>query len=152
VSRNTRYPRRHRDEEETRRPGIAGAAFFEGTASISAARHRAAKQFRQWGLDQQAEVASLIVSELITNAVRHANSDFELELTRGDSCVRIEVSDRSLEPPVPRERDHGSEAPSGYGLAIVADLSAQWGWRLKDGGGKVVWADVEVSDTSTSAH
>jgi two-component sensor histidine kinase len=132
----------------TDQPGAPDAtvAIFSGEpTSVSAARRHVAEQFGKWGADDQAAVASLIVSELATNAVKYANSGFEVKLTRNEHCVRIVVNDRSVEPPVRRDAD--AYYSSGYGLAIVDELSSRWGWSL-NARGKGVWADLDVSPDS----
>ena len=82
------------------------------------------------------EAAELMTSELATNCLRHARSDFELtiHLTRGE--IRVELSDRGrgqpmLRSPTPRER-------SGRGLRIVQELSEDWGVSPSPNG-KLVW-------------
>lgn len=83
----------------------------------------------------------LVVSELVTNAYRHARGEIFLALSMLDGQVLVEVRDENPKPPEP-----GLSRPDGggQGLHIVARLG-QWGWRPTDRG-KVVWArlpDVE---------
>jgi anti-sigma regulatory factor (Ser/Thr protein kinase) len=78
----------------------------------------------------------LLVSELVTNAVLHARSEVELRLSNSADAVRVDVVDASTRPPVLRTRDDA--AMTGRGLALVAELSAQWGVEETEGG-KSVW-------------
>jgi anti-sigma regulatory factor (Ser/Thr protein kinase) len=109
--------------------------------SIRAARHFAREVFGNWGLDGHAEVGLLIVSELATNAVVHARSDFEVRLQRTGSAVRISVRDASSSLPEPRP--FSADSISGRGLAIVTAFSDRWGSQGY-AGGKEVWADITV--------
>lgn len=66
----------------------------------------------------------LAVTELITNAHKHARSDAQLVLTWDSACLHVSVHDSSPEPPVPSDR--GLDATGGRGLAIVQALSDGW--------------------------
>jgi anti-sigma regulatory factor (Ser/Thr protein kinase) len=82
------------------------------------------------------EAAELMTSELATNCVRHAHSDFELAIHRSREEIRVEVSDHGRGQPVMR-----SPAPreqSGRGLRIVQELAEDWGITPSPNG-KVVW-------------
>jgi anti-sigma regulatory factor (Ser/Thr protein kinase) len=85
----------------------------------------------------------LLVSELVTNAFRHARGPRELWLTAVGPRVRIGVRDASPTGPYPCGNRDG-RLPGGHGLFIVARLSADWGWHLEPGGGKQVWAEVAL--------
>lgn len=82
---------------------------------------------------------SLVVSELVTNAVIHGEGDIVLDVVVEDGSVHVEVSDR--EPHLPDPRDAPPDSESGRGLLLVAKLATQWGVR-RDAPGKVVWADL----------
>ena len=86
----------------------------------------------------------MLVSELATNAVLHAQTPFAVEVTRTDQVVRVSVSDCS--DTAPALRRYSSTAGTGRGLAMVAQLSCDWG----TGGGvrpyaKTVWFEVPLS-------
>jgi anti-sigma regulatory factor (Ser/Thr protein kinase) len=92
----------------------------------------------EWGVGDVADVAELLSSELVTNAVIHARSAIELEAAWTSSDLRVDVRDvgggrvRTAGDPPP------SEAEGGRGLAIVASLADAWG--VEDTGrGKSVW-------------
>jgi anti-sigma regulatory factor (Ser/Thr protein kinase) len=82
------------------------------------------------------EAAELMTSELATNSVRHARSDFELAIHRSRDEIRVEVSDHGEGRPVlrsPTVRDQ-----SGRGLQIVQALAEDWGIAPSPNG-KLVW-------------
>ena len=85
----------------------------------------------------------VIVSELATNAVEHARSEFRVRVVvedeRHSTIVRIEVGDADPRRPVLRQRDGTEEA--GGGLALVQALSARWGIEHA-ASGKIVYAEV----------
>ncbi|MCJ0870922.1 ATP-binding protein [Streptomyces sp. AP-93] len=107
------------------------------------------EQFTAWGIGAQpAEAAELLLSELVTNAVRHSRAprgrDLGIRLARYDGVLRVEVADAGpavkLTPQVVADTDE-----QGRGLAIVAALAERWGCcpRLH-GIGKAVWAEVRT--------
>ncbi|MFI9646029.1 ATP-binding protein [Streptomyces sp. NPDC052040] len=110
------------------------------------ARRGARCVLRSWGLPAEVrETVELVVSELVTNAVRHGRVPgryFEVAMAYdGEKAVEVEVSDASERLPVPA--DPGPEATSGRGLLLVAALSQSWGVRDRSVG-KTVWARVLV--------
>ena len=87
------------------------------------------------------EAAELMTSELATNCVRHAHSDFVLAIHRSRREIRVEVSDHGegqpvVRSPTPREQ-------SGRGLRIVQELSEDWGITPSPNG-KLVWFALPV--------
>jgi anti-sigma regulatory factor (Ser/Thr protein kinase) len=85
------------------------------------------------------EAIELMVSELTTNCVQHAHSDFEVEIEQSPGLIRVEAHDRgagrpTVRSPTPRE-------PTGRGLRVVEALSDAWGIEAKDDG-KIVWFTV----------
>lgn len=94
------------------------------------------------GLEDLADTAGLIVSELATNALKHAGTDIRLTLERDDRQLRLEVHDDSSASVRAREAmplDQG-----GRGLEIVSVLSSDWGVTPDRRGGKSVWAALDV--------
>ncbi len=86
------------------------------------------------------EIAILLVSELVTNAVLHGVSPFELRAMQSHSGLRVEVRDHNAAAgPVLRLGDGLAE--SGRGLQLVDTLADRWGWS-EDGAGKVVWFEI----------
>jgi len=82
------------------------------------------------------EPATLIVSELATNAVLHARSRFDVAVTTDDGRIRIEVTD--FGSGAPEVGELRPTAPGGRGLRIVGALADEWGWADQDGR-KTVW-------------
>ncbi|HET7530929.1 MAG TPA: ATP-binding protein [Mycobacteriales bacterium] len=84
------------------------------------------------------EAARLLVSELVTNCVRHAHTMITLAVDCDDRCVAVAVGDDGEELPVVRD-DVDDDSTGGRGLHLVEALSGEWGVRTRDDGGKVVW-------------
>ena len=97
--------------------------------------------FACWACDRERlDDATLVLSELVGNAVRHAEGDsMQVRLRRTGEVLRIAVHDRSSSHPQPREASVEDE--SGRGMLIINALSHRWGWEPRPDG-KVVWADV----------
>jgi anti-sigma regulatory factor (Ser/Thr protein kinase) len=96
------------------------------------------------------EAAELMTSELVTNCVRHARTDFELSVRPGEE-VRVEVRDSGDGRPVPRSP--GARDASGRGLRIVEAMSDEWG-VIDGASGKTVWfslRDAERADAPAGA-
>jgi hypothetical protein len=87
----------------------------------------------------------LVVSVLVTNAVRARSSVVRVAVALGAGRVRIGVADEANG--WPEQRVAGIRDPNGRGLALVSALCASWGVRLNDAGGKTVWAEVVVPHT-----
>jgi Histidine kinase-like ATPase domain len=95
------------------------------------------------------DVARLLVSELVTNAVLHARTELTLTLDRTGTVVRVQVEDGN--PRLPVLRTHGSDASTGRGLGVIDKMATSWGTHSIEGG-KVVWFEIqtEVEDTAAS--
>ncbi|MEU9877033.1 ATP-binding protein [Streptomyces phaeochromogenes] len=114
------------------------------TRSVPEARRGARSVLTEWRIPTDAaEAIELIVSELSTNAVRHARVPgrfFEVALTYdGQKTVEVEVSDAS--PRLPEHQVPLLDAESGRGLPLVAALAESWELRGRVIG-KTVWARV----------
>jgi hypothetical protein len=119
-------------------------------SSVAAARTFTLRTLQRWGTSDCAEDAAAVVSELLTNALRHAvgnpdngvlSSPIRLGLLHPGPCVLCAVADPSSEVPLPRQPDW--EAETGRGLQVVASLSHRWGYcPAPDQRGKVVWATL----------
>ncbi|MDD1063006.1 ATP-binding protein [Streptomyces cocklensis] len=122
----------------------AGWSFTRGAQAPGRARRLLRDQMAGWGVDKDAaDVAELLVSELVTNSVRHACRPTGRLIAVGaeldpDRLLRVEVADASDVPPVLRARS-GPEAEGGRGLVLVAALAADWGTYPRQHVGKVVW-------------
>jgi anti-sigma regulatory factor (Ser/Thr protein kinase) len=93
-----------------------------------------------WGLGPtDTEVPLLVVSELVTNAVEHAETPVAVTVILEESILDIRVRDHSRAAPILQQRDPLSVR--GRGLQVIAALATSWGWTpLPDG--KTVWAHV----------
>lgn len=118
------------------------ALFREELGSIAAARRLATELVLDEADTVRANVA-LVVSELATNAVRHAGSAFEIELIRERRGLMVAVRDFGQGRPVPATPH--PEDLSGRGLQIVENLATAWGVEMEPSG-KVVWAVVALDD------
>lgn len=87
------------------------------------------------------DTVTLLVSELVTNAVVHAGSEVEVLVRLTPAAVRVEVSDASDVSPVARLA--GEEDTSGRGLGLVESLARRWGIDPSPAGGKTVWFEVD---------
>jgi anti-sigma regulatory factor (Ser/Thr protein kinase) len=92
----------------------------------------------EWGVGVVADVAELLSSELVTNAVLHAQSNIELEAARTSKALRVDVRDAGVGRVEPEASPAPSEAEGGRGLSIVASLANSWGVE-ESANGKSVW-------------
>ncbi|MFD6388022.1 ATP-binding SpoIIE family protein phosphatase, partial [Streptomyces nigra] len=109
-------------------------------AAVADVRARATRQMAAWHLDDLAMTTELIVSELVTNAIRYAEPPLRLRLLR-DSRLTCEVADASST--APRLRHARSTDEGGRGLFLVAQLAHRWGARYTPEG-KIIWAEQEL--------
>jgi len=93
-----------------------------------------------WHLTSLVAKASLVVSELVTNAVIHARSACSVRLTWRDDAVRVDVSDDGDGSPDPQLASEYDE--EGRGLFLISAMSTAWGVEPADGGGKSIWAEL----------
>ncbi|MGW5658526.1 SpoIIE family protein phosphatase [Streptomyces sp. NPDC003758] len=112
-------------------------------AVVSAARHLAAHQLSEWGLEQLVPTTELIISELVTNAIHHGAGPIRLRLIQ-HQVLTCEVFDSGK--CYPRLRHARIVDENGRGLFLIAQLSSRWGFRSATGG-KLVWADQELPST-----
>jgi anti-sigma regulatory factor (Ser/Thr protein kinase)/anti-anti-sigma regulatory factor len=112
------------------------------TANVVAeARALVARACATWGVVEVSEDAELVVSELCSNAVRHARTPMQVLVRRTASHLYIEVFDGS--PRMPVERTVDVLADSGRGLFIIGRFTSAWGSN-RVGAGKVVWAALRL--------
>ncbi|MDX2706755.1 SpoIIE family protein phosphatase [Streptomyces sp. PA03-6a] len=111
-------------------------------AVVSRARALATRQLAEWGLEELRTTTELVVSELVTNAIRHASGPIRLRLIR-QSVFICEVYDGSNT--VPRLRHARTTDEGGRGLFLVAQLTRRWGTRYT-ADGKLIWAEQEIPD------
>jgi anti-sigma regulatory factor (Ser/Thr protein kinase) len=101
------------------------------------ARRVVARCAREHGFD--GDDLALVVTELVTNAVRHGAPPVELEIGTGTQTVTVVVADGGPGGPVPR--DAGVDDEGGRGLLLVEGLSADSGVQARPPG-KAVWAEL----------
>ncbi|MDC2959994.1 SpoIIE family protein phosphatase [Streptomyces gilvifuscus] len=114
-------------------------------AVVADARKEAARQLTEWGLEDLAFTTELVVSELVTNAIRHAQGPIRLRLIRERALV-CEVCDGGATAPHlrhPRTTDEG-----GRGLLLVSQFTDRWGTRFVPEG-KVIWAEQSLTGHPT---
>ena len=121
--------------------------------AVRLAREATRDALATWRLAYLEETAVLLVSELVTNSVRHArDSDaITLELEGAETWLRIEVQD--ADPRWPQPRTPAGFDESGFGFVLVDALAGKWGVR-ETATGKAVWAELDDQpsgeETSTS--
>lgn len=110
----------------------------------AAARQVIAALLQGWGLADGIADAQQVVTELVTNAIRHApgQASYELEVVGHTDGVRIYVADAS--PARPIVRHAAAHVEHGRGIRIVRAVAANWGTD-EHRGGKRVWADILVA-------
>jgi signal transduction histidine kinase len=119
----------------------ASVALPAATTAPGDARRFTVETLRRWGADGVLDEAELIVSELVTNALRHASSPSRVVLSATDSCLRIEVADDGRGGVV---RWHpGPHDTSGRGLMLVEAMADRWGSH-HDGHEHVVWCEMAL--------
>ncbi|MFG2942921.1 SpoIIE family protein phosphatase [Streptomyces sp. NPDC048282] len=111
-------------------------------AQVAHFRQEATERLTAWGLDEAAFVTELVVSELVTNAIRYGEPPIRLRLIR-DRALICEVSDGSSTSPHLR-RAHAYDE-GGRGLLLVAQLTQRWGSR-QTGSGKTIWAEQPLPE------
>ncbi|MFC4517789.1 ATP-binding protein [Streptomyces ehimensis] len=128
--------------------------------SISQARHALSELLTRWGITTDVIMrAELIVSELLSNALRHAaprpGGEIGLQVVEQHGAVLVEVedggSDHSRQAPSFATWTDGramdDEAEHGRGLLLVEELGQGWGWRRLGNGHHSVWAYVEAAES-----
>lgn len=89
--------------------------------------------------DEVGELAVLLVSELASNAVLHAQTPFELVVDSDTARLRVEVHDS--DPTMPTLKDYVPESVTGRGLHMVASSADNWGFEARPDG-KMVWFEL----------
>jgi anti-sigma regulatory factor (Ser/Thr protein kinase) len=125
----------------------ASCALGTSLASVGIGRSFTRTALQRWGLAQLSDQAELVVSELVTNAIRHGllsarrtidEYPVGLRLLAQRPFVTCMVTDPGARIPVRNEA--AADAESGRGLQVVESCSVRWGWQPLASGGKVVWA------------
>ncbi|WSY95974.1 SpoIIE family protein phosphatase [Streptomyces sp. NBC_00873] len=114
-------------------------------AAVAPLRAACARQLESWGLDQVAFTAELILSELVTNAIRYGTEPIRLRLLYDRDSLICEVSDGSSTSPHLRRAATTDEG--GRGLFLVAHFARRWGTRYT-ARGKVIWTEQSLDDAA----
>ncbi|WP_189320869.1 ATP-binding protein [Streptomyces flaveus] len=123
---------------------VAEWTFPADPGSVRTARTVVRSQLRAWGLESLGDVTALLVSELVTNALRHATGPIGVRLVHPaepPGGLLVEVSDPL--PDLPHERAPRPEDEGGRGLQLVACSSRRWGMR-PGATGKTVWFELAL--------
>lgn len=135
------------DGRSDRRPADNGAELRQTLpaepSSVALARQSLVDALGDWQGSAVVEVAELLVSELVTNAVLHAGSAVELAVWRQAGRVRVEVGDASAM--VPHQRVADETATIGRGVDMVEMLAERWGVDTSHAEGKIVWFEVSAA-------
>ncbi|WP_432031565.1 SpoIIE family protein phosphatase [Streptomyces antibioticus] len=111
-------------------------------AAVAEARRTANRRLADWGLEELSFTTELVVSELVTNAIRYAAGPIRLRLIR-ERALTCEVFDGAATAPHPRHPRATDEG--GRGLLLVSRLSRRWGTRFLPEG-KVIWSEQPLTD------
>jgi hypothetical protein len=137
----------HQDPD---RPWVAIRDLPAEAESPKIARHVTRTTLTEWSLARFYDDASVVVSELVTNAIRHglrrgadAEEALRLVLVRYRCNLVCMVTDPTDRAPTMREPDYVAE--TGRGLHIIDAMSRAWGWTPLLGGGKAVWAAFSIA-------
>lgn len=114
------------------------------SAPVSAGRARAFVDaaLAGAGLDHLAYTATLLVSELVANAVLHSGTPLEVVVQCGEDRVRVEVHDGN--PHLPVRKHYSTMSGTGRGLLLVERMAAGWG-SDRTAGGKAVWFELDAN-------
>ena len=132
-------PGRAKEQHSARQLALPTAARAPGLA-----RRATRDALAAWRLTHLEETAVLLVSELVTNVVRHAEAFpafMMLRLETSDGCLRIAVHD--ADPRWPRPRIPARLDETGFGFLLVDALADRWGVR-EITPGKAVWAELDA--------
>ncbi|MFD5813769.1 PAS domain S-box protein [Streptomyces sp. NPDC127038] len=109
--------------------------------SVPEGRAFLSKALTAWDCVRSADDARLLLSEVLTNAVQHAQGPISLHLCRTATDLTVEISDRS--PHLPQPRTAAEDEESGRGLILVRALADNWGVRPTDAG-KTTWFTLKL--------
>ncbi|MFF2190659.1 SpoIIE family protein phosphatase [Streptomyces sp. NPDC058155] len=122
--------------------GVAAWTGDRDPALVGVSRDRCAHQLEEWGLEGHVFTTEMVVSELVTNVIRHASGNPTVRLIR-DRCLTIEVSDTATT--APHLRHARAQDEDGRGLLIVAALARRWGTRYTLNG-KIIWVELSLHE------
>ena len=126
----------------------AETAVTPSLSAIAPARHWARERLSESGIDDgRLDLLVLLVSELVTNAVAHADPPVTLRVHVDEERTRVEVTDGVRDVPV--VRDPPPTALGGRGVMFVDRLASSWGTSEEEGeAAKAVWFELRHDDVS----
>jgi serine phosphatase RsbU (regulator of sigma subunit) len=122
---------------------VAEWEIARDAAEVAGSRKLVTRKLADWGLEELQFTTELMVSELVTNAVRYGGEPVRLRLIRQETLI-CEVSDGSSTSPHLRHARTTDEG--GRGLFIIAQCARRWGTRYTTRG-KTIWAEQELPDS-----
>jgi len=135
-------------------PRVCHVRLAACLAAVAAARAEVEAAIRAWCVPVDPDIAVLLTSELVTNAVTHAAADAEAPGVVEESVIlviacdaaglRVDVHDESGDLPVLADCPVAADAETGRGLLLVTSLSAEWGF-YRTAGGKAVYFTLRFS-------
>ena len=114
--------------------------LLQDPKNVRAARKFVEEALVEHGLLDLVDLTSLLTSELVTNAILHAESRVEIEVRTAPDRVRVEVADWGVG--VPRVLPLDPTTTGGRGMALVSSLANEWGSYERDGS-KIVWFELQ---------
>jgi anti-sigma regulatory factor (Ser/Thr protein kinase) len=108
-------------------------------SSVGRARRLVRQELAPVADDEVIDAASLLVSELVTNAIVHARTDVGLYAALIGGIFRVEVTDGN--PTMPTQRRTAALAGTGRGLQLIDQIATRWGVRAS-GAGKTIWFEL----------
>ncbi|MER5648459.1 ATP-binding protein [Streptosporangium sp. NPDC002524] len=122
-------------------------SFAPESASVPQARHLTRACLADWGLHEHSTVAELLVSELVTNALRHSRGTIRFALSFQDGLLRCEVEDADPDSLLPRACRARDDEERGRGLHLLELLSCCWG-SARTTDGKAVWFELTTANAA----
>ncbi len=128
--------------EQARAPQLRRRLGRADLRAVPEARRALRELLRHWGRPGRSEIAELLTSELVTNALVHTDHDAVLTATVGPRGLRVEVRDFVARRPRLRV-PNADDGTHGRGLILVQSLADAWGVRAH-GVGKAVWFELDA--------
>jgi anti-sigma regulatory factor (Ser/Thr protein kinase) len=129
------------------RDQVASWDLAADPAVVASARNLVSAQLTAWGLEDLGFTTELIISELVTNAIRYGVEPIRVRLIRQDVLI-CEVSDGSSTSP--RLRHARTTDEGGRGLFLVAQSSRRWGTRYTTSG-KIIWSEQNLPPAGSTS-
>lgn len=142
--RAVRPPRRAGGGRQRRAERTAALSLAPDPRAVGTARRFVREHALGWGVpEESADVAQLLTSEIVTNAVTHAQTHSELTVSLEEGHLRVELSDRGADAGDPAVGDDDPMRVHGRGLMLVDALATTWGTR-RDADGTTAWFTLRL--------